>query len=404
MNEENAIGCVSSPLQARALAFYLPQFHPIPENDAAWGKGFTEWTNVVKARPLYRGHLQPRIPADLGYYDLREPAVREAQANLARQAGIEGFCYWHYWFGNGKQVLERPFQEVLKSGRPDFPFCLAWANESWTGRWHGLDDHVIALQEYPGPDDEKRHFDTLVPAFFDPRYVRVEGRPLFILYRPGDHPRQRQFVELWRDMAAKAGLPGLFLLGVDHPSWNWREAGFDGRIERTPGNFISAQTRLDDGEALRRFRTGLRHRMRLLLGHRAKLEFLKPSPALERHDYIRAEERYPADSMKDGEFPAVISNWDNTPRSGCRGMVFINEGPEAYRRWLEKAIGRIRHRPGDQRMVFIKSWNEWAEGNYLEPDSVHGHAYLEATRRALEGRRANPSGDGCGDRSGPPSA
>ncbi|MBQ4029820.1 MAG: glycoside hydrolase family 99-like domain-containing protein, partial [Prevotella sp.] len=173
-------------MKARVIAYYLPQFHPIPENDKYWGKGFTEWTNVAKARPLFRGHYQPRIPADLGFYDLRMPEVREAQAELAREAGIEGFCYWHYWFGHGKRLLERPFNEVVASGKPDFPFCLAWANHDWTTKtWEkGVKDGMIAEQLYLGKEDYRLHFNTLLPAFKDHRYIRIDGKPLFVIYDP----------------------------------------------------------------------------------------------------------------------------------------------------------------------------------------------------------------------------
>ncbi len=370
---------------ARALAFYLPQFHPIPENDKAWGKGFTEWTNVAKAKPLFKGHYQPRLPTELGFYDLRIPEVREAQAHLARAAGIEGFCYWHYWFGHGRQVLERPFAEVLKTGSPDFPFCLAWANESWTGRWHGLDHQVIAQQEYPGPDDEKRHFDSLCRAFHDPRYIRVNDKPLFILYRPREHPRQQQFSLLWREMAQKAGLPGLVLLGVDTPSWDWKTAGFDGRIERTPGNFVNSETRAIRPVWSAALRQTIHHYLRLLLGHRFKLPILD-TRAIEIHHYAKAVDVYPDAPLPVGNYPTVISNWDNTPRSGRRGMIFAGETPDLYGRWLKKAATRMLDRPVQEQLLFIKSWNEWAEGNYLEPDAKHGHAYLDATRRALQSR------------------
>ena len=196
----------------RLIAFYLPQFHPIPENDAWWGKGFTEWTNVAKAQPLFTGHYQPHIPADLGFYDLRVPETREAQAALARQYGIEAFCYWHYWFGNGVRILQRPFEEVLASGRPEFPFCLGWANESWTGIWHGARDTMLMEQKYPGLEDHRKHFEYLLTAFSDRRYLHVEGKPLLYVYHPADIPQCEQVMDFWRTLASKAGLPGLYLV------------------------------------------------------------------------------------------------------------------------------------------------------------------------------------------------
>ena len=189
--------------KARVIAFYLPQFHPIPENDKYWGKGFTEWTNVAKARPLFKGHYQPHIPADLGFYDLRLPEIREQQAELASEAGIEGFCYWHYWFGNGKQLLERPFNEVVASGKPNFPFCLAWANHDWTtATWKkGMKGGMIAEQLYLGKEDHIQHFNTLLPAFKDERYIRVDGKLLFLIYDPYRFEHVEEFIETWHKLA-----------------------------------------------------------------------------------------------------------------------------------------------------------------------------------------------------------
>lgn len=170
-------------MEARVIAYYLPQFHPIPENDNVWGPGFTEWTNVAKARPVFHGHYQPRIPADLGFYDLRLPETREQQAQLAREAGVEGFCYWHYWMGNGKRLLQRPFDEVLNSGKPDFPFCLAWANHDWkTNTWKNKGgNQMICEQLYPGDEDYIAHFNYVLKAFKDHRYITVDGKPLFLI-------------------------------------------------------------------------------------------------------------------------------------------------------------------------------------------------------------------------------
>src|SRR6266404_281138 len=197
----------------RAIAFHLPQFHPVLENDEWWGKGFTEWTNAAKAKPMFRGHYQPHVPADLGFYDLRVPETRAAQAQLARDYGIEAFCYYHYWFA-GKRIIERPFNEVLASGQPDFPFCLCWANQTWTGIWHGAPNRILIEQTYPGPEDHIAHFRALESAFHDPRYVRVDGKPVFIIYSPTELPDARRTTDLWRDLARKSGLNDLFLVGV----------------------------------------------------------------------------------------------------------------------------------------------------------------------------------------------
>ena len=227
----------------RPIALYLPQFHPIPENDEWWGKGFTEWTNVAKAKPLFEGHWQPRLPADLGFYDLRIPEVREAQARLAKEYGIYGFCYWHYWFG-GKQILERPLNEVVESGKPDFPFCLAWANQTWAGTWHGLSENQTLIEQtYPGTEDYTKHFYRLLKAFKDERYIEVNGKKLFFVFRPMEIPEPKQFVDLWQNLAQKEGFKGFHFVGMHMPyDWNPQEFGFDAMI---PGFFDRSKYQLN---------------------------------------------------------------------------------------------------------------------------------------------------------------
>lgn len=206
-------------MKPRLIALYLPQYHPTPENDEWWGPGFTEWTNVVRAKPLFRGHEQPRIPADLGFYDLRLPEVREQQAELARQAGIEGFCYYHYWFGHGRQLLERPFNEVVASGKPDYPFCLCWANHTWSNKtWKResafRENSVLMEQTYPGKADDVEHFNALLPAFRDKRYMTIDGRLIFVIYNPYDFRNVTEFMATWRELALQHGLPGFFFVGM----------------------------------------------------------------------------------------------------------------------------------------------------------------------------------------------
>ncbi len=216
----------------KTLAYYLPQFHPVPENDVWWGNGFTEWTNVAKAKPLFKNHWQPRLPADLGFYDLRLPEVREAQASLAKQYGIYGFCYWHYWFA-GRQIIERPLQEVIKLGRPDFPFCVAWANQTWQGTWHGLSTNKILMEQtYPGEDDYKAHFYKLLPAFQDKRYIEVSGRKVFFVFRPMDIPDPKTFIDVWQNLAVKEGLKGFHFVGMHMPSgWKPELNGYDAMVQ-----------------------------------------------------------------------------------------------------------------------------------------------------------------------------
>ena len=218
----------------KPLAFYLPQYHPIPENNEWWGEGFTEWTNVSKATPLFPGHYQPHIPSDLGFYDLRLEEARIAQADLAKQYGIEGFIYWHYWFGNGKTILERPFNEVLESGRPDFPFCLAWANQSWTGIWHGLENQILMEQQYPGKEDYEKHFYHVLPAFQDKRYIRVDGMPVFFVYLPQELPDSNAFIDQWNELAIKNGLDGIYFIGIHYIDWPHKKDGFDNKTIHQP--------------------------------------------------------------------------------------------------------------------------------------------------------------------------
>lgn len=356
--------------KTRAIAFYLPQFHPIPENDAWWGKGFTEWTNTAKAKPLFKEHYQPHVPADLGFYDLRVPEARKAQADMAREYGIEAFCYYHYWFA-GARLLERPFNEVLESGQPDFPFCLCWANQTWTGIWHGEPKRVLIEQTYPGIDDHRRHFEYLLRAFLDRRYLRVEGKPVFIVYTPDELPDSKRVTELWRDWAAQAGLPGLFLMAVHNsPDWNPEHAGFDAVIiSRLPPRRFYMKKWTTWKTPLAKFKHW-----------KADIQNL---PTI--HQYKYAVEHVITEPVSGIEsYPCVIPNWDNTPRSGANGLVLKGSTPELFRSHLARAIRRVSDLPVDRRFVFVKSWNEWAEGNHLEPDLRYGRRYLEVVREELQ--------------------
>jgi lipopolysaccharide biosynthesis protein len=367
-------GASASELRSgRVIAFYLPQYHPIPENDLWWGRGFTEWTNTAKATAMFGGHYQPHVPADLGFYDLRAPEAREAQAQLARDYGIEAFCYYHYWFA-GRRLLQRPFEEVLASGKPDFPFCLCWANQSWTGIWHGAPNRLLIEQTYPGEDDHRRHFATLLRAFVDPRYVRVDGRPLFIVYSPDELPEPRRTADLWRCLAIEAGLPGLFLVGENRTGedWNPTEAGFDARVDvRLPPRRKTLQSWAT-----------WRHPLRKL---RYRVADWRGLPTIHRYEHV-SEHLVGRHSPGIEAFPCAIPNWDNTPRSGSNGMVLHGSTPELFRRHLRKAMAFVADYSEQHRLVFIKSWNEWAEGNHLEPDLRYGRQYLEVVRDEVLGK------------------
>ena len=369
----------------RPIAFYLPQFHPIPENDAWWGVGFTEWTNVVKARPLYRGHAQPHLPADLGFYDLRVAETRAAQADLARSHGVEGFCYYHYWFA-GRRILDRPFAEVVASGEPDFPFCLCWANQSWSGVWHGAPGRTLIAQTYPGVDDHRAHFAALLPAFRDRRHLRVDDKPLFVIYRPMEIPDLADAMAVWRAEASAAGLAGLYLVGVEtdeHRGWSPAAFGLDGAIrswlpkpQAWPGwdkPFEKVAFKLKE---LRARASGA-------------ATPAVPGPTVFRYgDLLDRVVGDPTDGIE--TYPCVIPNWDNTPRSARRGIVFDGSTPELFRRQLDKARRVTAHLPEERRLVFLKSWNEWAEGNYLEPDQVFGLRYLDVVREATARHGKDP--------------
>ena len=347
--------------RARALAFYLPQFHPIPENDEWWGAGFSEWTNTARARSLFPGHVQPHLPADLGFYDLRLPESREGQADLARRYGLEAFCYWHYWFA-GRRILERPYDEMLAMGKPNFSFCLAWANMTWSGIWYGKADHVLIEQTYPGIDDDRRHFEHVLPAFRDPRYFRVNDKPLFYVFRPELLPDAAGFVERWQTMAEEAGLGGLYLvaeisdlLGKGCVYSNADSDGFDA------GVYVRIPAQVDI------WTTAKMRAARKLLHWPERYRYAS--------DYILPP---PSAGPRERMHPCVYPNWDNTPRSGRHGLVITNSSPSKFRNQVRSAIEYIEPRDDQHRLLFVKSWNEWAEGNYLEPDLEHGHGFLQA--------------------------
>ncbi len=361
---------------ARAIAFYLPQFHPIPENNKWWGAGFTEWTNVAKAKPLYRGHWQPRLPADLGFYDLRVPETRIAQAKMAKESGIEAFCYWHYWFGNGRRILDRPFKEVVESGQPDFPFCLAWANQSWSGIWHGNPKSVLIEQTYPGKEDEKAHFESMLPAFRDKRYMKIDGKLVFVVFNPSDLPNTESFLAHWQQLAKDAGLQGFYFIAMSNNYSHPNNAYYDAVTCNGPGNFLVTQQSLPC-RILRR----LKNRNFGKFINKLTNDWLKLP---ERYDYAYVVEQSLKSMPEDARYiPGIMPNWDNTPRSTKRGVVFERSTPELFRKFLSEALKKVATRPPQHRIVFVKAWNEWAEGNYIEPDAKYGWAYLDVIKSEI---------------------
>ena len=353
----------------RSVAFYLPQFHPVTENDDWWGPGFTEWTNVAAARALYPGHAQPHLPGELGFYDLRLDETRMQQSVLAREHGVSAFCYWHYWFA-GRRMLDHVVRLVAETGVPDHPFCLGWANETWGGRWVGAKHRVLIEQTYPGDDDHRRHFDALTALFHDERYFRVDGRPLFYVYRPEQLPDPGGFADLWRGLASAAGLPGLFLVGqAEGHAEGWRadEHGFDAVAPWARFPFSN-----------RRAHEPHRH-LDWLVSSLARRSRLGPKV----YSYPRWSRYIPTVRTDELSFPSILPSWDNTPRAGRGGSVYHGSTPAAFAEQVERAVALVADRPFDQRVVFIRSWNEWAEGNYLEPDRESGRGYLEAFRDSV---------------------
>lgn len=380
-------------MKARIIAYYLPQFHPIPENDKVWGPGFTEWTNVAQARPLFKGHNQPRIPADLGFYDLRLPEVREQQAELAREAGVEGFCYWHYWFGRGKMLLQRPFQEVLQSGKPDFPFCLAWANHDWTtGTWQvNGGSSMIAKQEYCGIDDYRAHFEYVLPAFLDHRYITVDHKPFFMIYDPYKFPDVERFMACWRQWALENGLPGVLFAAQTNSTSTIRRRK-DGSLERVLPDIKSSaavyQSLLDIGfDAVvsnGKPRAEMIHlgkiKRNILKGLHDYLSWL-PANRLK-YDKVIPHFFAPEDTWEN-VFPVVMPQWDRSPRTGTSDGIYVNATPQNFKKHLQQALEVIKDKSKERQILILRSWNEWAEGNYVEPDLLYGHGFLDAIKEVI---------------------
>lgn len=355
--------------KVRVIAFYLPQFHPTPENDKWWGKGFTEWTNVGKAKPLFHGHYQPKVPADLGYYDLRVPETRMAQAEMAKEHGVEGFCYWHYWFGNGRELLQRPFNEVLKSGEPDFPFCLGWANHSWEDKQFSKDggNKMLMEQLYPGDEDYIQHFNSVLPAFKDHRYIRVDDKPIFLVYSAFELPDTAHFIRLWQKLAQENGLKGI--------------------------HFIGHTANIEDIEPMKKMGFDAVNMVRLFhffkhdysIFDRIYLKFMKIFFNKGRVvDYAKAAKYFSGEEdRREDCYPTIIPNWDHSPRSGRSAHILVNSTPEKFGKHAKTAFEHVKDKPEEKRIVFLKSWNEWAEGNYIEPDLKFGMSYLKALKDAI---------------------
>lgn len=355
------------------IAYYLPQYHPIPENDEWWGKGFTEWTNVAKAKPLFKGHYQPKIPADLGFYDLRVPEVREQQAELAREAGVDGFCYWHYWFGNGKELLERPFKEVVESGKPDFPFCLGWANESWEAKIWSTEGNktkkVLIEQTYPGDRDIEEHFYSLLNAFKDKRYIRHNGKPVFLIYRPQLYPDIKNFFCKWNELIKKEGVAEEFyFIGncVDKTINETLEQGLNAVVISPTERFEKPYKKKNIIYRAINYLSRIILKKVLLIQYKDGIKHLW-EPSIDSKDFV---------------IPTLIPNWDHSPRSKNTFSILNNSTPELFEMHCKQILNGIKSK--ENKLVILKSWNEWGEGNYMEPDLKYGKGYIEALKRAKD--------------------
>jgi lipopolysaccharide biosynthesis protein len=341
----------------RIIAFYLTQFHPTPENDAWWGKGFTEWTNVTKAKPLFDGHDQPHLPTDFGFYDLRVRDTRRDQIRLAKQFGIDGFCYHYYWF-SGTRLLNQPLDDMLVDPESDMPFCLCWANENWTRRWDAAEYEILIAQRYL-PDDDLNFIKSLIPFFSDPRYIRIDGIPFLIVYRPQHLPDARKTAAIWRDYCRSVGIGKIHLCAaLTHGNEDYAQFGFDSGVEFPPHNL----------------------KCRNVAG---QISFYEPfrGYVVEYQTIAQTylERKYAHSNVFRGLFPS----WDNTPRTGNRGVIVLDGTPANYEYWLAESMRKtLEDFPNQERFVFINAWNEWAEGCHLEPDRKFQRQFLEATSRA----------------------
>lgn len=358
-------------MKPRIIAYYLPQYHPFTENDKWWGKGFTEWTNVARARKLFPGHDQPHIPADLGFYDLRLPEIRQQQADLAKQAGVEAFCYYEYWFGNGKKLMQRPFEEVVRTGKPDFPFCLCWANHSWYKKlWDPKKkgkDTLLIKQEYPGVSDYKEHFYHLLPAFKDERYVKVNGKIFYVIYDAIGFKDVETFISTWRTLASQNSINDFYFVATDYNSEHKEtllSEGFDA---------INNVDYINIYHVAHKWEKAIKTILRKYLGIPMIYSYKKAirymiNPSCKEKDVI----------------PVIVPNWDHTPRSGRKGLVFTKCKPIYFQRLAEYAFNVIKDKPQEEQIVMLKSWNEWGEGNYMEPDIEYGHGYIDALAQAVK--------------------
>lgn len=372
----------------KIIAFYLPQFHTFPENDEWWGKGFTEWTNTKKAKPLFKGHYQPHIPYHQDYYDLTNEDVMRRQIEDANRYGVYGFCFYHYWFKNGKMLMEKPVERFLENKSLNTHFCISWANEPWTRRWDGGSKKVLMPQEYGEKEDWEKHFDYLLQFFKDDRYIKVNGKPLLLLYRPDMINCLKPMLETWRALAEKNGYPGLIIMAQGSSYCRKiydtvREESMDAYLMYEPGYTYCALA-LKGRNLVKNillYKQFFVHYFPRKIISMLSRDYIKINKALDVCDYDVLWKAILKNEMPADFYPGGFTNWDNSPRRGVDGRIVTGSTPEKFETYMEKLITKAQHSGKD--LLFINAWNEWAEGAHLEADEKHGYKYLEALREAL---------------------
>jgi hypothetical protein len=390
----DSVNSEGQTINAKLIAMYFPQLHAIPENDDWWGKGFTDWDNVRSAVSLYPDHYQPRIPRDNDYYDQSKLETLQLQIDLAKRHGVFGFCHYHYWF-DGKQLLETPTNLILANPDIDFPFFLSWANETWSRRWDGRDHHVLIAQTHPPTKESwKRHYDYLIKAWNDPRAIKIDGKPVFVIYRPQRIDKIDQMLAYWRELAKEDGLIGLYFIFQKQYELPNRAClnSFDALFQFQPFEAINSPTyninSIRHSRWFKLVRSLPEKYQDMLRGLRAK--FIKE---LTFHDYEETWKKI-VEIRSDQEltsFPGAFVDWDNSSRYKHRATIFYGATPPVFENWLSKLIESMPKRNLPENFIFLNAWNEWSEGAYLEPDEKYGYEYLEAVKKVLTTHRAELS-------------
>jgi len=371
----------------KTIALYLPQFHATPENDKWWGKGFTEWVNVKKAKPLFEGHHQPRVPLNSNYYNLLDINVMKWQAEIAKENGVYGFCFYHYWF-DGKLLLEKPVENFLHSDI-DFHYCISWANEHWTNQWVSDKWDVLIEQRYGDEREWKQHFDYLLEFFKDPRYIKQDGKPIFVFYKPNLIQKRKEMLEYWNKLAKEAGFPGICFV--------FQRAEFLREKPALDMSMFDYCAAYQPGLAQAEINAESEHFMALRYMKRAFFQFFerhfkfdsrsvvltKRGRSLQKFDYDQIWNKVLSEKdIFPRMIPSAFTDWDSTPRRENRGSVMIGASPEKFEKYFKQLIIKAKKQYATD-LIFVFAWNEWAEGGYLEPDELNRYGYLHAIKKAL---------------------